>query len=329
MKSLHQGIVLLAVASLLASLLAACPPPPKAVAPAYVDELDELEAAGGPTVKPTTLIDDGTKITSFTLTGQAVFFTTPNSVARYDRKDGTITVVADGEHSPRCLTTDESSLYWCEHAAGAIKRLPLGEEGAAVATVAEGLQRPSGLVLDGDMIYVAESVDEGTIVAIPAQGGERTVLASGQKLPVVTASDRHRVYWVSRVRGRSTIMAIAKTGGEAVTLAKDQQIPHAMAIDDDKAYWTSTESILSVPLAGGKVTTLAEGQANPQGLVANIDGLAWTNGDDGSVWSLKKGAKEPEVVSPFEGLPALLKAYGDSLYWTDESPPRLRAIKYP
>jgi hypothetical protein len=329
MKSSKNGVLSIATACVLVVLLAGCPPPANVKDSAYTDEIKEIETRDpDPAGRPKTLFSDAGQVTSFAVTVEAVYFTTARAVSRYDKKDGKITVLVEDEHSPMCLDTDESTLFWCEYAAGTIKKLDLGEQGT-VEVLAKSIQRPRGLVVDGDMVYVAENIDEGTIVGLPLRGGDRVTLATGQKLPVVGATDRDRVYWTNQVRGKSAIMAVAKFGGAPVVLAKDQQIPTAMAVDGDNAYWTSPESILSVPLAGGKVAPLAEGQASPAGLVATLDGLFWTNGDDGSVWRLKKGADMPEAISRVEGLPALIKAHGDSLYWTDESPPGLRSIKVP
>ena len=121
------------------------------------------------------------------------------SVMRIDLAGGTApTVIAAAQDVPVAIAADAERVYWVNpglyRGTGGLLR----SDGPPVAN---GLDFPSALALDGPDVYVAvtgapDEPHEGHVV-LERIGGQPVELAAGQQIPNAITVDRHRVYWAS------------------------------------------------------------------------------------------------------------------------------------
>lgn len=134
-------------------------------------------------------------------------------VLRDDDDDGdgaVMKIAANGQAAPvsigvnkeaHGLAVDDDGVYVT--AGSALVMLPA--DGSAAQTLATQLGRPSLVAVDASGIYVVQGNDDvvatASIVRVPHDGGDVTVLASGLPAVFALALDDRAVYWASQTSG--------------------------------------------------------------------------------------------------------------------------------
>jgi hypothetical protein len=161
----------------------------------------------------------------------------------------------------------------------ALFSVPIG--GFALTTVYNGPYSgalPQKIVVADDTVYFAV---DGSILAIPANGGARLVLASGLDNPGAIAVSGDMVYFTELAHGQSgqgTIKRVPRAGGNVDPLANGQNNPTSLVTDGTSLYWTNTKSgeIMKLPIGGGTNPTIyANEQGSPTGLLLHGNSVYW------------------------------------------------------
>jgi hypothetical protein len=183
---------------------------------------------------------------------------------------------------------------------------------------------PLAIAVDSTSIYWTDR--GGTVNKVPVDGGDVTVLASGQGVPVAIAVDAGNVYWANAPGG--TIDACSLSGGTVATLASGQ-LPDSIAVDATSVYWTShyDGTVNKVPLAGGNVTVLASGQTPVESnyaMAVDATSVYWVDeGLGGGASTLSqvpiRGGSVTVVASGAAGQGPTAVAVGPAgVYWTND-----------
>ena len=153
------------------------------------------------------------------------------------------------------------------------------------------------LAVDDQNVYVTDATGpDGNVLQIPKGGGDATILARRQMLPLAVRVDADQVYFLT-----SDALKRVPVGGnapETLAEATDGQYG-AIATDAEHVYWTNYTqpgSVQRVPKAGGEVVTLAEGDANPSGLVLQAGLLYWTALSDDRIRSVPAAGGRGDCV---------------------------------
>ncbi|MBL8741054.1 MAG: hypothetical protein JNK04_08175 [Myxococcales bacterium] len=116
--------------------------------------------------------------------------------------------------------------------------LPSGEP----TVVGSGLDRPVGIALVGEDIYVTQTgsgVSNGALVRLPKLGGPVEVLASDQRQPWAVTADSQYVYWVDRGEGEDGSLHRLSLADDAVeVLAEKLRYPWGIAAHGGSLYAT-------------------------------------------------------------------------------------------
>lgn len=124
---------------------------------------------------------------------------------------GTPVELASKQPGPHFMAIDATHVYWNNigpREAPGLMKAPLS--GGSVTTLATGVHT-SGVAVDGSRAYWSD-YQTGSIMAIGLEGGERTVLADGQKRPNAIAIDAGHIYWANlgAAPGEGSIMKLSK-----------------------------------------------------------------------------------------------------------------------
>ena len=121
------------------------------------------------------------------------------SVRSVPASGGAVSVLASKELEPFSLVVTENDLFWTSAAGvrGSVKRLGLGAGHRLEVFDNEAATMPAVMSASGGSIYWTERKPE-RLVRRPAQGGEKSVVASGQPGIWGVVADAQRIYWVTR-----------------------------------------------------------------------------------------------------------------------------------
>lgn len=144
-------------------------------------------------------------VTAIAVGGRAVYWAAFGDEAlRWLPEDGEIATIATNAHAVS-LSVVGTTVYWAD--------VLLHDDGAAIYRLDEGRARielarspsPSAAVADQRHVYWSD-FDAGAILRVPIEGGEATVIATGQVGPAEIAIDANSVYWINA----DSIMKLAK-----------------------------------------------------------------------------------------------------------------------
>ncbi len=155
-----------------------------------------------------------------------------NTVSRLDPKTGKVTVLAKGEPAPTNIAVArDGSFYWTCMSAGVVMRM----RGNKRELIAKGLNKPSGIAVDGAMnVYITTIPEPGK------KGGKNTVgrLVNGRLQPLsvgepeptdIVADVRGNLYWTCRTAG-VILRRDARTGKKSLVLNQLEK-PTGIAMD--------------------------------------------------------------------------------------------------
>jgi hypothetical protein len=249
------------------------------------------EAKAGGT--PTTIYSQwGESLQNVAVDGDAIYWTNeqPGSIMKLSVSGGaatTLTTTSPAAGTLTSLAAFGGMVFWTN--SNSVMSVP--ESGSAVATVATGMDSPTGVMADDTYAYWASGVaSTGKIMRALRGGGAVTTLAKGQDDPLGIALDASYVYWTALGSTRTATGTIVKqpiAGGTPTTLATGQGFPWGIAVSATGVYWANslTGTVMRSPPCGGAPETLASGQTAALNIAADASGVYWTT--ESTVMGLK------------------------------------------
>ncbi len=202
-------------------------------------------------------------------------------------------------------------------------------DGGGPLLIASGQKNPTGIAVDGTMVYWANSGD-GTVVKCPLAGCQGNPISVGKgSAPFSLLVDGNSVYWVNLFSSIQKCPLAGCGNNPPVTYAKGNTKAAGIAINATTLYWTEVETgyVASCPLAGcDSANVLYAGPAGPSyGIAMDSSYLYWLNNYTADV------LRAPLMGVPDGGTPMLL-AHGtggeafatidsSQIYWTEYSEP--------
>jgi hypothetical protein len=164
---------------------------------------------------------------------------------------------------------------------GAIVRVALA--GGPTHVVSDALAHPRAIASDGRSVFAVD-VDaseagllrRSTIVRVPADGGQPSILARSDGEIDRLALDAANLYWADPLDG--AIRTVPKAGGEPRTLAAERGLPEQLVLSGDTLAWVErrSETVFTMPASGGSPRAVAQDFAGFANLVVDRRGAWWT-----------------------------------------------------
>lgn len=214
-----------------------------------------------------------------------------NEIARVDKSTGAVLSYDTGSQItvPSWIAVGAGSMVWSNRLSntGSVASCPTtGCAGNSPNVLASNANRPNGVIVDGDVLYWAETYGQTITKAKVSDGSGAEVIldASAGYQPFRTVLRGQYIYFTeSTAPGRVARVPVA--GGPAVTLG-NSSAPNGIAVTDDTVYWADSQDsagrIISVPNAdppdGGVIMTdFAVGQDYPYSVVVDDTNVYWVN----------------------------------------------------
>jgi Domain of unknown function (DUF5050) len=195
------------------------------------------------------------------------------------------------------MSEDDAALY-VSHQFRDIVRIP---KDGSPAKILPGTTEPTGLVVDGELIFYANG---DSLLSIPKTGGKPTHLADAT-LPLQVATDADRVYWTDLGLGQKPadgggVYSAKKDGSDLVRL-DDRPETSGMAVGPGLVYFAvvgKPDTLQAAPKRGGSRKTLDSSTTIGPALV---DGsvLFWTRakaGGSGKLTELVRGGLDGSSI---------------------------------
>jgi sugar lactone lactonase YvrE len=165
---------------------------------------------------------------------------------------GTISTLAMLEQ-PTAHTHDAEGNIFVSELGGSVRRIDA--RSGALTTVARGLDRPHGLVANGDGAIVVCETFANRLVRVDATTGRVTAFATGLNQPVDIARAPDGTFVVADA-GNNRIARVARNG--VVTKLVDVPGPQSVAVDAGLVYFTdrTLARVLRLDSATGAVATV-------------------------------------------------------------------------
>ncbi|HSQ63461.1 MAG TPA: hypothetical protein VLM85_09620 [Polyangiaceae bacterium] len=269
-------------------------------------------------------------------------------VLRLPKAGGDAVVLAADEPSAWGVAVLGDDLCWtrigtpqADYADGALRRLILGTDGGSPSTLQTPAAFPTAVALDAHNVYwvesgVAPGFNNGTVRALPQDGGLPVVLADGGFAwsPGYLAIDDSFVYWTAevQVQAQGVVGRVPLGGGTMETIATTSHIPTSIVLDAENVYWVEwsqqrdSATIAAASHSGANPRTLWSGQGLiPFDLAIDGTALYWTEdldaGGVGRVMKLSLAGGAPVTLAANEYDPFGIAVDDTSVYWTTSSPP--------
>jgi hypothetical protein len=176
--------------------------PPSLFGPA---QLQRTAVAGGPTVKLATLTNDDDWPLGLVVDDSHVYFTSNSALQRATKADGGVEqlgaieaqVAYETPHPMLGIALDRGYVYF--DAGQELRRLDKETSTSEVLYSVPVGDELRGVVVDADYAYFGTK--SGNIFRVPKLGGAPRLMVSGERNPLVTASDATSIYWVEQDLG--------------------------------------------------------------------------------------------------------------------------------
>ncbi len=260
-----------------------------------------------------------------------VYFTSVDGSVRSCPADdcaNMLTQMTTGQHFPKRITTDATSVYWGNEGfvvpeggfAGSIAACGLkGCQGGVPTTLTTIEDGPLDIAVDSTSVYWTDAFN-GLVrsCAVAGCGGSPKTLAHGTNPTSGIAVDPTNVYWAEPKLG--LVLTVPLGGGAISTVASGQDSPAGVDVAGATVYWTTNSSVMSRGVGGGPATVFAKNQTGAGPITHDSTTLYWALYiDGGKVLSCPlKGCATPTVLADMQGIPTSVAVDAESVYWTDQ-----------
>ena len=214
---------------------------------------------------------------------------TPGSgtVMMAPKQGGPAITLAEGQASPFRVARDGDWLYWTNRGDppnfqdGGVKRISVVDPNASPEELVVVPGSPSSLCVGQDAVFftVLGSGDmaDGSLRALPKNGGPVTVLADGLVSPGALLCLQTNVYF----RTWTSILSIPVAGGAPTTIVGDMTEPAIrLASDGASLYWptasSASPSVEAAALDGSSRRTIASAQTGLIDVAVDDASVYWT-----------------------------------------------------
>ena len=152
----------------------------------------------------------------------------------------------------------------------------LGPDGASV--ILDGLQRPDGLAIQGQHLFVTEEITAGRLIMVGLKSGKKTTLGNFNKLEgIAVLPDGSLLLTEDTSRGR---LLKRDVSGKVTVLAGPLKRPEGITIGPDgTVFIAETGADRVVAYKKGVVTVIQEGIAEPDQVAIGPSGGLWVTED--------------------------------------------------
>jgi hypothetical protein len=195
----------------------------------------------------------------------------------------------------------------------------------APVVIGAGLDRPAGIVLVGEDIYVTQTGSgglDGEVVRLPKLGGPIEHLASGQLLPEAIVADSQYVYWVNHGGGfDGSLNRMALDDDTVEVLAQDLRYPWGIAVHEGSLFATELNNNRVLVVRPDKSLEVVSSAftglpiaVDETGVYVGVLGLGtW----DESISRIDNQGS-PSLLYPQPGPSEIVLLDGNDLYFSDE-----------
>lgn len=217
------------------------------------------------------------------------------------------------------LDARSQTLFWAQNGNDRVQSMPAS--GGTVTDLTPTLTNPWGVDYANGSIYFTED-NAGKIWHMDADGGNRTLLASGLSFPRDIVANATHLFWVN-ISG--SVFRSNLDGSNITTLATTgSNFLQGIAVSDSYLYWSdaTAHSIVRANLDGSGVTTLVgSGLSIPYGLQATSSFLYWADlGTDVIQRANLDGSGVTTLISAFDITnPSGLVVTDSAIYFTQQN----------
>ncbi len=203
--------------------------------------------------------------------------------------------------------------------------MPLSSSGSII-TLAQGLNRPFNLSIDGNFVYWVENdLSAGAVKKIPLTGGSISTLATNLIEPTAIVVDASFVYWIERNNGSNgSLKKIPINGGSVTTLAtglnnaQNHMVQDALHLYFGDGISGGGGAIRKVPKGGGAIITLVNsGIINLRTAIAVDDSYVYFTDDQNNIKRVPKTGGSVSIIGI--GNPSAMILYNNDIYWVEYS----------
>ncbi len=218
-----------------------------------------------------TTLSAGNRPDRITTDGTKVYWAQDGTVKAVSVDGGTVSTLATS--TVAVIALDSAWVYWTTHLDGDVRRVVKG--GGTASVLASG-QSPTGLVVDGDVLFWVDRL-ASKIYELPVTGGTPTVVASSTGDSTMTlmhhAAD---LYWPNI--STAEILKVAKLGGTPIAIATNEFPIGALAVDSSGIYWTRLDdaTIRRANLDGTDPVVITTTQTSAFGIALDDTHIYWT-----------------------------------------------------
>jgi sugar lactone lactonase YvrE len=260
-----------------------------------------------------------------------------NSILKIPIGGGTPTEIVSKEPRPGSLALTATHVYWTAAAAGVRRVLKSGGTPAVLTPASYAFD----IALDSTHAYFTNAENQtGELRKLPLEGGNVTVMATGQTSPGSLALSASKAYWTiglgSGFDGAIMSTDLSSMGGSGTPLLASQGLPLSIALDATHAYFTAYQdpsnpnggAVVRVPIAGGPRQVLAWEQLRPQSVNVDDQDVYWVNfggynvdntylQNTGTVLRIAPSGGAVTVMASGQNGPLALIVDANNIYWTN------------
>jgi hypothetical protein len=216
-----------------------------------------------------------------------------DTLAVVEKSSGAVTSFAAQGQVQR-LSSDATSLYWTvqDGESGAVnKASKLGQGLTPLATMQSNpLAVSAGLANVLWANTAGSATDASAVLAVPASGGQETLVVSSVDRCVSIATDAGHLYWADAADSvHGTIAMSALDGTNVQTLSTGETNLWSVATDSASVFYSSTDGRLAVvAVTGGAPFPFIAGPAGRVSFALDATNVYWVNENDGAIMTSPK-----------------------------------------
>jgi hypothetical protein len=264
------------------------------------------------------------------INGPNVYFTSVNNTVEMCTADScmdTTSQIANGQSTPRHITTDSTNVYWANQGfvvdagfAGSIATCGLAGCPQSMAMLLAPLEQgPLDIAVAAGTVYWTDAYG-GRVRSCASAGCAQnpTTIATTSELLSGVAVDSTSIYWAEPKLGNIVKCPLSGCTDPA-PFATGQNSPQQVEVVSTTLFWSSADAIMSCPASGclGSPDVFANNQVNAFALASDPSNLYWTTLAGNVLSCPLSGCTTPTVLAASQGQPTAIAVDNTAVYWAD------------